>query len=109
MPVSDLNETEFDTILLDQELVLVDFWAVWCRPCKALSPILDHVAEQNAGRLGFAKLNIDNFPHIAERFGIRNLPALVLFRKGQAVAQNAGSVSAADLQSWIDSRLDELA
>lgn len=107
--VPDVNSEEFEATLADNSLVLVDFWAIWCRPCKALAPILDDVATAFEGRLSFVKLNVDDFPAIAEHYGIRGLPSLVLFRDGEIVEQKAGAATATELSAWLETCLTELA
>lgn len=72
--------------------VLVDFWAVWCAPCRALAPIIDEVADQYAGKLDVYKLDIDNNPETPARFGVRGIPTVILFKDGQVVDQVVGAV-----------------
>lgn len=83
-------------------LVLVDFWADWCGPCKALAPVLEHVAEQRADRLKVVKVNVDEQPQLSVDHGIRALPTLLLFRDGQVVQQLVGLQSAEAILAVID-------
>ncbi|HYY24671.1 MAG TPA: thioredoxin, partial [Candidatus Udaeobacter sp.] len=79
--VEEVNETNFDSIALHSQIpVLVDFWAEWCGPCRTLAPIIEAVARQHAGTVRFVKLNVDDSPAIAGRYGIRGIPTLILFR-----------------------------
>jgi thioredoxin 2 len=101
---------ETDGASFDQELkasvpVFVDFWAPWCGPCKWVSPAVEAMARKKAGRLKVVKLNIDDAPALAERYEIRGIPALVLFRDGREVARLAGAVPEAQLEQWLDQQL----
>jgi thioredoxin 1 len=85
--------------------VLVDYWADWCGPCKMIAPILDEIAEEYAGRLKVAKLNIDENPITPPKFGIRGIPTLMLFKNGNVEATKVGAVSKSQLTAFIDSNL----
>lgn len=84
---------------------LVDFWAPWCGPCRMMAPVLDRAAAQRATSLRVAKLNTDEQPELAARFGIRSIPTLILFRQGREVARQSGAVDAASLSRWLDRAL----
>ncbi len=101
-----LSETTFDEELAQSdEPVLVDFWAEWCAPCRALGPILDEVAAENEGRLRVAKLNVDDNPSIAQRFEVMQIPTLIMFKKGQAVARFLGARSKGALLENLEPHL----
>lgn len=85
--------------------VLVDYWADWCGPCKMIAPVLDEIADEYAGRVKIAKLNIDENPNTPPRYGIRGIPTLMLFRGGEVEATKVGAVSKSQLTAFIDSNL----
>jgi len=88
--VVHLNESDFDTTI-SQGLTLVDFWAEWCAPCIALSPVMDELADNYTDKLRVAKVNIDSNPKIPAKFGIRGIPTVILFRDGQQVDMFVGN------------------
>ncbi|MGQ9512307.1 MAG: thioredoxin [Thermodesulfitimonas sp.] len=89
--VIEVNERNFEEEVLKSELpVLVDFWAAWCGPCRSMAPIVDQVADEFAGRVKVAKLNVDENLELAQRYGIRGIPTLLFFQRGKVVAQEVG-------------------
>lgn len=93
--------------VLDASLpVLVDFWAEWCAPCRAIAPVLEELANELAGKLKIAKVNVDENPELASQFGIRSIPTLLLFQNGHARLQMVGALSKSDLRSKLDSVLE---
>ena len=92
-------------VLKSGEPVLVDYWAEWCGPCKMIAPILDEIAEEYAGKVRIAKLNIDDNPQTPPKYGIRGIPTLMLFKNGNVEATKVGAVSKSQLTAFIDSNL----
>jgi thioredoxin 1 len=85
--------------------VLVDYWATWCGPCKAISPLLDEAAEAYADRLQIAKVNIEQCTATPPRYGVRGVPTLMIFKKGQVAATRTGALSKAQLRDFIEAHL----
>jgi thioredoxin 1 len=92
-------------VLQSHTPVLVDYWAEWCGPCKSIAPVLDELAQEYAGRLKVAKLNIDENQSIPPKYGIRGIPTLMLFKNGNMEAMKVGALSKSQLTAFIDSNI----
>ena len=100
-PVSDDN-FEAD-VLKSERPVLVDFWAEWCAPCKAIAPALEELASDMDGRLTVAKINIDDNPLTPQKYGVRGIPTLMIFKDGQVAATKVGgNLRKSELAEWVD-------
>lgn len=99
-----IDDSEFEAKVLKSETpVLVDFWAEWCGPCRQISPVLEEIAKEKAGKIIVAKVNIDKNPGTPQKYGVRGIPTLILFKNGQAVSTKVGSLPKSKLVEWIDS------
>jgi thioredoxin 1 len=88
-------------VLNSSEPVVVDFWAEWCGPCRMIGPALEEISNEMAGKVKIVKLNVDENPQVASQFGIRSIPALMMFKDGKVVAQKIGAAPKGDLAKWI--------
>lgn len=94
-----------DDVLKAKKAVLVDFWAEWCGPCKMIAPMLDEVAGEYQEKLTIAKVNIDENPRTPQRFNVRGIPTLILFKNGQVEGQKVGALRKSDLAAFLDGKL----
>jgi len=104
--VIEISDGNFDKFVLQSTTpVLVDFWAAWCAPCRVLAPRVEAIAEKRANSARFAKLNVDDSPIVAERYGIRGIPTLILFQGGEEIERLVGVVSEEAISLAIDKHL----
>jgi thioredoxin 1 len=98
-----LTEQNFDeTLVATAGLLMVDFWAEWCGPCRAIAPVLDELTRTSGGRVTLAKVNVDENPGLAARYGIRSIPTVLFVKDGKVVDQVIGAVPKAHLQKKLD-------
>ena len=101
-----VSDATFEAEVIQSTLpVLVDYWAEWCGPCRMIAPILDEIAKEYTGRLVVAKLNVDENQQTPQKFGIRGIPTLMLFKNGNIEATKVGAVSKSQLTAFIDSHI----
>ena len=101
--VIEVNDNNFQELLASAKTpVMVDFWAVWCGPCRMLSPLVDEMAEKFEGRLTVAKCNVDEAVEIPSQYGIRNIPTLLFFKDGQLVDRSVGALPKPELEAKIN-------
>ena len=100
------KDSTFDEDILNSEVpIIVDFWAEWCGPCKQIGPTLDQISNDKKDSIKILKLNIDENPNTPQKYGVRGIPTLMLFKKGILVDTKVGSLPKSVLTNWIDSNL----
>ena len=102
----NLDDSDFTESINKFPLLLVDFWAPWCGPCRMMSPVIDQVGKEYQGKLVVGKVNVDENPSISRQFGISSIPTLILFKKGQAVNNIIGSVSKSRIDEMVRMHLE---
>ena len=101
-----VTDASFDSDVLQSDTpALVDFWAEWCGPCKALAPILDEIADEYDGKITIAKVNVDENVQLPPKYGIRGIPTMLLFKDGAVQATKVGALSKANLNVFLDSNI----
>ena len=104
--IKAVTDASFDADVINaSQPVLVDFWAEWCGPCKALAPILDDIANEYDGRVTIAKVNVDENTQTPPKYGIRGIPTMLLFKDGAVEATKVGALSKAELSAFLDSNI----
>ena len=104
--VVHVADSDFDAQVMESDLpVLLDFWAPWCGPCKAIGPVIDELAEEFDGKAKITKMNVDDNPATPGKFGVRAIPTLILFKGGEVVEQVTGAVGKAQLVAMLNKAL----
>ena len=103
MATNKTNDQNFKTDVLDsKQPVLVDFWAEWCGPCKAIAPSLEELSDEMVNKLKIVKINVDENPSISQTYSIRSIPALMIFKDGEKISEKMGALPKSALQSWVN-------
>ncbi len=106
MSITHVSDKSFEQdVLKADKPVLVDYWAPWCGPCKQIAPILEELSRDYDGRVQIAKIDVDDNPETATRYGIRGIPSLLLYKGGEVIATKVGAVSKSQLAQFLDSHL----
>ncbi len=106
MTMTHVSDDKFDDdVLKSEQPVLVDFWAEWCGPCKQIAPALEEIAEEMSDKLIVAKVNIDDNPGTPNKYGVRGIPTLMLFKNGQVAGTKVGALPKSKLVEWVESVL----
>jgi thioredoxin 1 len=106
MSTSKVTDASFEAdVLKSSEPVVVDFWAEWCGPCKAIGPSLEEIATEMHGKVKIVKMNVDENPGVPGSLGIRSIPTLILFKDGKAASQKVGAAPKGELVKWISSAI----
>ncbi|MDD6254891.1 MAG: thioredoxin [Eubacteriales bacterium] len=101
MEIRNLTNADFDEVIKNEKLVLVDFWAAWCGPCKSMAPVLDKIASERDD-ISICKVNVDEESDLAARFKVRSIPYFALFKDGELVGQNLGAQPESSMIKFID-------
>ena len=105
MATLDLNKDNFEQTVLNNDLVILDFWAPWCGPCRAMAPAYEQAATELAPGVRLAKLNTEEAQELGARYNIRSIPTLALFKNGREVARQAGAMDVGGIVSWAKSKV----
>jgi thioredoxin 2 len=107
--IADATDASYAAVVEEAALpVIVDLWAPWCGPCRMVSPALESIARQYAGKVKLVKVNVDESPAVSQRFNVQGIPTLLLVRKGEVVARQAGAAPEQALRAWLDEGLSSI-
>jgi thioredoxin 1 len=110
MPPIKVSDASFQNDVLNAKgPVVVDFWAEWCGPCKMIAPALDELSTELNGKVTIAKINIDENPHVPQKYGVRGIPTMMIFQGGQVAATKVGALPKSKIKEWIESSIPESA
>ncbi len=105
-PIKQITDASFDQDVIKSDIpVLVDFWAPWCGPCKMIAPLLDEMAVEFTGKVSICKLDVDENPQSSQRFNVRGIPTILIFKDGEVEATKVGGLSKTQLKAFIESAL----
>ncbi len=108
MKPTSVDESSFEKVVLQaKKPVLVDLWATWCHPCRMVAPLIDELAEEYSGKVDFVKVDIDQNPRVATRYGVMSIPTLLIFKNGAPVSQIVGFRPKAELKRNLDSAIGQ--
>ncbi len=105
MKAVEVTDSNYETLLQDNPVVLFDFWAAWCGPCRIIGPVVDELAEEFEGKALIGKVNVDNNPQVAAKYGIRSIPTLLIFKQGEVAEKQVGVVPKQTLSDQINAQL----
>ena len=106
MPTVTTTDNDFTTEVLESDLpVVVDFWAEWCGPCKVIGPAIEEISDEMAGKVKIVKVNIDENPQTPMQYGVRGIPTLLIFDKGEVKAEKIGAAPKSKLSEWVEQSL----
>ena len=101
-----ITDENFEELVINSDkLVIVDFWAEWCGPCKAIAPILDNICDQFGDKVVVGKVNVDEVKQTPVKYGIRSIPALMIFKDGKKISEKMGALPKSALESWVNETL----
>ena len=104
--VRDVNEKDFDVTIQGEKVTLADFWAPWCGPCRMVAPHVEAVAQKMDGEADFIKINIDDHPSLAQKYGVLSIPTLILFKNGEEAARLVGARGRQDIETAVRSCME---